>query len=309
MFANNNNSDYISVPEENMKLNGQSEVGKIEKLLLKHPKDAFVSQKYINSNWQELNYIGCPDFNNAVEEYENFIELLSRDIPEMFFAPQNELTGMDSVYVHDPVVITKKGAILCNMGKELRRGESDALKSYFSIIDVPILGEITGEGMLEGGDIVWLDYKSLAVGQGYRTNAEGIRQLKEFTKDLVDEFIIVPLPHWDGPGDVLHLMSMISPIDNDLAVVYSRLMPVPFREYLLRRGMKLIEVPDSEYNSMACNILAVAPGKCIMLDGNPETRQNLEAEGVDVSVFTGDEISRKGAGGPTCLTRSLLRIV
>jgi N-dimethylarginine dimethylaminohydrolase len=309
MFANNNNSDYISVPEENMKLNGQSEVGKIEKLLLKHPKDAFVSQKYINSNWQELNYIGYPDFNNAVEEYENFIELLSSDIPEIFFAPQNELTGMDSVYVHDPVVITKKGAILCNMGKELRRGESDALKSYFSIIDVPILGEIMGEGMLEGGDIVWLDEKSLAVGQGYRTNAEGIRQLKEFTKDLVDEFIIVPLPHWDGPGDVLHLMSMISPIDNDLAVVYSRLMPVPFREYLLRRGMKLIEVPDSEYNSMACNILAVAPGKCIMLDGNPETRQNLEAEGVDVSVFTGDEISRKGAGGPTCLTRPLLRIV
>ena len=120
--------------------------------------------------------------------------------------------------------------------------------------------------------------------------------------------ISVPLPHWQGPDDVLHLMSFISPIDRDLAVVYSRLMPVPFREWLIARGIKLIEVPDSEYESMACNILAVAPRKCIMLAGNAQTKAMLENEDVKVWEYLGEEISLKGAGGPTCLTRPILRV-
>ena len=155
--------------------------------------------------------------------------------------------------------------------------------------------------------MIWLDERTVVVGQGYRTNAEGINQLRELTQDLVDEIIVVPLPHWNGPGDVMHLMSNISPIDPDLAVVYSRLLTVPFRELLLERDIKLIEVPDEEYESMGCNVLSIGRRKCLQIEGNPMTRQRLEQAGVEVLTYDGREISLKGAGGPTCLTRPLQR--
>ncbi len=291
-----------------MKSNCQSEVGKIEKLLLKHPRDAFLNQENITNQWQKLNYSGCPDYDQVMAEFDNFVDLLKRDVSEIHFLPPSGRTGLDSIYVHDPVVITEKGAILCSMGKQARRGESAAVAEYLADLDIEIVGAITGEGRLEGGDLVWLGERTLAVGLGYRTNEDGIRQLKELTSDIIDEFIVVPLPHWSGPDNVLHLMSLISPVDYDLAVVYSRLLPVPFRQWLIDRGMTLIEVPDSEFATMACNVLAVAPRKCIVLSGNPITKRMLEDEGVEVREFKGDEICRKGAGGATCLTRPLLRI-
>ncbi|MFQ5824657.1 MAG: dimethylarginine dimethylaminohydrolase family protein [bacterium] len=290
-----------------MKFGCQSMVGHIKRLLLKHPKEAFINQEYVRTKWQELNYLDCPDYHKALEEYDYFVELLNNHIPEIYYLPQNNQTGLDSIYVHDPVIITNRGAILCKMGKEKRQPESPAIGEFLPKLNVPILGKITGEGRLEGGDVVWIDEYTLAVGRGYRTNDEGLRQLKALTADFVDKLVDVPLPHWQGPDDVLHLMSLISPIDDNLAVVYSRLLPVPFREWLLARGIKLLEVPDSEYQTMACNILAVAPRKCIMLSGNPRTKKMLEDEGVEVWVYRGEEISRKGAGGPTCLTRPLLR--
>jgi N-dimethylarginine dimethylaminohydrolase len=290
-----------------MKYGCSSEVGEIRSLLLKHPREAFIGQQNIDEQWMNLHYLGRPDFEKAVEEYENFVALLQRFVPEIHYLPRNEDTGLDSIYVHDPVIITERGAILCRMGKEEREGEPLALRKFLKDLEVPILGGITSPGKLEGGDVVQFDEQTLAVGQGYRTNAEGIRQLRELTKDFIKELVTVPLPHWKGPQDVLHLMSFISPIDKNRALVYSRLMPVPFREWLLHRGMTLIEVPDVEYESMACNVLAVAPGTCIMLDGNRRTRQLLEQSGAEVLEYSGEEISRKGAGGPTCLTRPLYR--
>lgn len=290
-----------------MKFGCQSEVDQIKSLLLKHPKDAFISLDNIQSQWKELNYLASPDYDKAIKEYENFVEYLKKSIPDIYYLPQNDKTELDSIYVHDPVIITNKGAILCNMGKEKRRAEPSAAGEFLLEFGIPILGSITGEGTLEGGDVVWIDERTLAVGLGYRTNEEGIRQLKELSRDIVDEFIVVPLPHWKGPGDVLHLMSLISPIDHDLAVVYSRLLPVPFREWLLRRGIRLLEVSDSEFETMACNILAVSPRKCIMISGNPRTKQMLEDKGIEVWEYGGEDISMKGAGGPTCLTRPLLR--
>ncbi len=203
--------------------------------------------------------------------------------------------------------MTKKGLILTNMGKKQREGEPAAVGEFLNGLDIPIVGSITGQGQLEGGDVVLWDAQTLFVGLGYRTNKEGIRQLREFTKNDIKEFIVVPLPHWEGPRDVLHLMSMISPVDYDLAVVYSRLLPVSFRNWLMRRSVKLIEVPDSEFESMGCNVLAVAPRRCLMIEGNPQTRQKLLDEGVEVLEYSGEEISVKGAGGPTCLTRPLFR--
>jgi len=290
-----------------MEFTRQSEVGRIQAVLLKHPKDAFVSQKNVDAQWKKLNYSSCPDYEKALDEYESFLNLLKNDIPEVHRLPQSENAGLDSVYVRDSAIITKAGIILCNMGKEKRQGEPSATGDYLADHGIPILGAITGDGKLEGGDIIWLDESTLVVGHGYRTNAEGIRQLEELTAGLIDELVVVPLPHWNGPGGVFHLMSMISPVDHDLAVVYSRLLPVPFRENLVRRGIKFVEVPDSEYATMACNVLAVAPRKCIVVSGNPLTRRMLEDEGAEVWEYTGEEISRKGAGGPTCLTRPLVR--
>ena len=154
---------------------------------------------------------------------------------------------------------------------------------------------------------MWLDSQTAIVGSGYWTNCEGIAQLRTLLGDTIDELIVVTLPHWRGPGDVLHLMSLLSPVDTDLAVVYSPLLPVPFRQRLITRGVELVEVPDSEFDSMGANVLAIAPRRCIMLDGNPRTRSALERAGTEVTVYRGLEISVKGSGGPTCLTRPLVR--
>jgi len=170
-----------------------------------------------------------------------------------------------------------------------------------------VIGAIEPPGLLEGGDVAWMDERTLAVGHGYRTNDEGIRQLRAILGDAID-VLVVPLPHWRGPGDVFHLMSIYSPVDSDLAVVSSPLMPVPFREALLDRGIALVEVPGDEFDTMGANVLAIAPRVCIMLRGNPKTRERLERAGAEVFEYEGQEISLKGGGGPTCLTRPLERV-
>jgi len=290
-----------------MLFGSQSEVGKIKRLLLKHPQEAFISTPNIGAQWKELNYFGAPNFEKALQEYENFVSLLTPHVAEIVYLPHDSRTGLDSIYAHDPALITSRGAILCNMGKAERRGEPAAMGDFFSKIGVPILGVIADAGALEGGDVIWIDERTLAVGRGYRTNDEGIRQLRQLLKDVVDEIVVVPLPHWRGPGDVLHLMSLISPIGHQLALVYSRLLPVPFREWLLAHEIKLLELPEAEYDSMGCNVLAMAPRKCLMLAGNPRTKALLINEGVEVWEYAGEEISHKGAGGPTCLTRPIWR--
>lgn len=285
----------------------RSMVGKIKSILLKHPREAFISEENIRTQWRELNYVGEPDYRKALAEYQEFVDLLKKEIPEIHLLPRCDKTGLDSIYVHDPVLITEKGAILCNMGKQQRKGEPEATGDFLRELNIPILGLIAGEGKLEGGDVVLLNEHTMAIGLGYRTNEDGIQQLKELTLDFIDEFYVVPLPHWEGPDDVMHLMSLISPVDYNLAVVYSRLLPVPFREWLLEREIELVEVPDSEFGTMAANILALGPRRCLMLSGNPLTKEMLEKKGIEVFEYRGEEISLKGLGGPTCLTRPIYR--
>lgn len=285
----------------------QPMVGTLKSVLLKHPRDSHHNQATIDEQWRQLHYLGRPAFERVLAEYEQLVSLLHRFEVELLYTPSHAETGLDSIYVHDPVVIANHGAILCSMGKEARRTEPSAVAATLERAGIPIVGRIEGEGRLEGGDVLWLDERTVAVGEGYRTNAEGIRQLRTLLGSAVDEVIPVPLPHWTGPDDCLHLLSLISPVAEDCAVVYSRLMPVPFRTLLLERGMKLIEVPDSEYDSMACNILAVAPGRCIMLEGNPHTQAALEEAGIQVWTYAGQDLCIKGAGGSTCLTRPIWR--
>ena len=290
-----------------MRIGALSEVREIKRLILRHPRDAFISDDHIGDKWRPLNYLGRPDYERAVAQFDRFVELFRGVDIEIQFLPGDDRCSLDAIYVRDATVLSKNGVILCNMGKPDRQAEPSVAASYFQQLGVPIRGAITGEGKLEGGDLVWLDERTIVVGRGYRTNGEGIRQLKELLADEFDDFVVVPLPHWHGPIDVFHLMSMLSPIDHDLALVYSRLLPVPFREWLLSRGIRLLEVPDSEFASMACNVLAVAPRKCIMLAGNPETKALLEREGVQVREYDGWDISLKGGGGPTCLTLPISR--
>ena len=279
----------------------------IRRVLIKSPENAYKNQVNIDSQYQDLNYFGKPDFIRSLEDYESFRSILKKNGVEIHDLPADDITSLDSIYTHDPCLISNSGVILCSMGKTLRKKEPEMISKYFKSLNIPIIGKISPPGKLEGGDIVWINNRTVAVGVGYRSNLEGIAQLKEILSGDVDEIIPVHLPHWTGPSDCLHLMSNISPLDRDLFLVYSKLLPVSFREYLLDRGIKLLEVPDDEYESMGCNVLAIAPKKVIMIEGNDVTKNLLEKEGVDVSTYPGLEISYKGAGGPTCLTRPFLR--
>lgn len=276
-------------------------------MVLKHPREAFVSDLSIARQWRDLGYLGRPELHRAVDEFDALVELLEGFGIEALFLPRDDDVGLDSLYVRDAAVATDDGLILCNMGKDERRTEPGALERAVGEWGLPIRGAITGDGILEGGDVVWIDDRTLAVGRGYRTNEEGIRQLEEILGDSIDELIVVPLPHYRGPNDVFHLMSVLSPIDRDLALVYSPLLPVPFREWLLARGTWLVETSEAEFDSLGCNLLTLAPRRCVAVAGNPVTRGRLESEGVEVHVLRGQEMCLKGLGGPTCLTRPLER--
>jgi N-dimethylarginine dimethylaminohydrolase len=285
-----------------------SEVDRLSRVAVKHPRDAFIDQPTIARQWQELQFIAAPDLDRASRECDRFIEALSV-VAEVHLLPRDETTTLDSIYVRDASIVCDRGLILCRMGKSQRVEEPAAQERAVSAGHMPvtIAGRIEPPGRLEGGDVIWLDARTLVVGRGYRTNADGIRQLRAILGSRV-EVVEVPLPHWHGPNDVMHLMSLISPIDHGIAVVYSQLLPVPFREWLLDRGIHLVEVPDEEFVSMGTNVLALAPRRCLILAGNPRTRLALERAGADVVEYEGTEISLKGAGGPTCLTRPLERM-
>lgn len=307
-----------------------SDVGPWNRILLRHVRDGFVDDASIARQWEALNFTEAPDFGKALEQYERFIEALAcsgapvhlctgamRGAPEhgtsaqehSTGAPVHESTGalgLDSIYIRDASVMCAKGAILCRMGKPQREAEPAALAECYRSLGIPIAGVIEPPGTLEGGDVTWLGPRLPAVGRGYRTNDEGIRQLREILGDTIDALAVAPLPHYRGPGDVFHLMSILSPVDHNLAVVYSPLMAVTFREALLALDYTLVEVPPEEFDSMGANVLALSPRRCLMVDGNPKTRAALERAGAEVLVYEGSEISIKGGGGPTCLTRPVL---
>ncbi len=280
----------------------------LQRVIVKHPNEAFRNQNYLAEHWETYNYLEEPNFEEAVREFADFIAILEQHVPQIDYLPVSDVAGMDSLYAHDPVKFTPAGAIILKSGKKLRQAEAAVYREFFKKKEIPIIGELTGDAVADGGDIVWLDDKTLAVGRGYRTNDEAIRQLKELTASYVDEFIVVQLPHDQGEAECLHLMSFISMVDHDLAVVHSRLMPVFFRQLLIERGIQLIEVPEDEYHKLGCNVLALAPRVCVIAIGNASTKQQLLDAGATVYEYKGEEISVKGTGGPTCLTSPVVRI-
>ena len=292
----------------NTQITYQSDTAQLSRLLLKHARDAFVDQEKIRSEAGPLNYLSDPDFEKAVRDYDQFAELLTKLGISVEFLPPANSTTLDSIYVRDNAITSNAGVVLCNMGKAQRSPEPLEQRKFYQEQQFNILPDMPEDACLEGGDVTWLKNDILAVARGYRTNQAGIDYLRDNISTAA-EIIEVPLPHFRGPADVFHLMSIISPISDDIVVVYSPLMSVPFRERLLDEGYRLVEVPESEFDTLGCNILAAAPGVCIMAEGSPVTRNMLIELGVEVHEFKGQEISMKGCGGPTCLTRPLERIL
>ena len=289
-------------------MKSHSESGKLKSVFIKRAKDAFIDDAHISKHWEALNYLGKPEINKALAEYEAFEQVFKDNGTEIFYLPHDATVNMDSIYCRDAAIATAKGMIICNMGKEGRKNEPLAEQKAFEAQGIPVLGVIKAPGTIEGGDVAWLDSTTLAVGHTYRTNEEGIRQITEMLEPLGVNVISVPMPHYKGPSDVFHLMSVLSPVDCNLAVVYSPLIPIVFRNELIKRGYELVEVPEEEFDSMGCNVLALAPRVCLMVKGNPITKERLEKAGCKVIEYEGAEISVKGGGGPTCLTRPVERI-
>lgn len=280
----------------------QSMVDPLRTVLVGRPTAAFAVD-----DPEKWGYPGRPDLAAAQEEHDSFVGILRRARVEVLYHDEIPQGQADAIFVHDPAIIADGGAIILRMGKALRRGEEEAMARRLEALGVPLLTALYGEARAEGGDLVWLDHETLAVGQGFRTNAEGLRQLTQALQGLGVTTVAVPLPYHRGPEACLHLMSFISMVAEDLAVVYTPLMPVPFWQYLKEARIRFVEVPDEEFETMGPNVLAISPDHCLMLEGNPITKRRLEEAGFRVSTYRGNEISLKGGGGPTCLTRPILR--
>jgi N-dimethylarginine dimethylaminohydrolase len=255
-------------------------------------------------SWQGLGWRGRPDFQTLAYEHESFRAALAAGGAEVIEA-RGEPGNLDSIYVFDPAIVTPDGqTILLHPGKKGRRGEPDALQPDLEAAGITVVGRLQEDEFAEGGDTVWLDDSTLLVGHTYRTNEAGIGALRRLLPGV--ELHAFHLPHHHGRGEVLHLRSLINPISPELAVAYLPLMPVPLVQLLTERCVRLVEVPDEEFETMGPNVLGLDRGRrALALAGNDETRRRLEAAGVEVHVYDGDEISRKGDGGPTCLTLPL----
>lgn len=281
---------------------GQSMWAPLRRVLVRRPAAP--------ANGSEFAAFGYPnrvDHDRAVREHEAFRAILNDAGVEVIEDGPDEAGLLDAIFAYDPSLMTDAGAVLLRLGKDLRLGEVALAERSYEALGIPVIGRIEAPGTVDGGDTLWLDERTLAVGRGYRTNDEGIRQLRGILEPGGIEVYTVDLPHWRGPGECLHLMSFISPVAERLAVVYLPLMSVPFVEELGRRGWSFVEVPDEEFDRHGCNVLALAPMRVLVCEGSPITRGRLEAAGCTVLSYTGDEISHNRAGGPTCLTRPILR--
>lgn len=281
---------------------GHSMIAPLRRVLVRKP-----APPASDADATRFNYPNQPNHERTVAEHDAFVRQLQELGVDVIEAEAPDAGELDAIFVYDPSFTTDNGLLLMRPGKEARRNEVEMAREAARALDIPVIGEVQAPGTVEGGDMLWLDRNTLAIGEGYRTNAAGIDQVQIFMRPLGVDVVRVELPYWQGPDECLHLMSLISPVDEKLAVVYRPLMSVPFVQFLEQEGWSFVDVPDEEFDSQGCNVLAIAPGKVLMLKDNPVTIQRLRDAGVEVHTYTGDEISHNRAGGPTCLTRPILR--
>ena len=258
-------------------------------------------------SWEAFGYLRPIDHDLAVREHAALRQILTEAGVEVISGEIDDPALQDAIFPYDPMLTTDDGVILCRMGKPLREPEVDLAVRTLEELGIPVIGRIAPPGKLEGGDTAWIDARTLAVGRGYRTNQAAIDQLDDLLAPRGVTVLGYDLPYWHGPSECLHLLSLISMLDRDLAVVYLPLLPTPLVELLAERDVQLVSIPDEEFASQGCNVLAIGPRRCLLLKENVVTAERLRATGCHVTAYSGDEISHNRTGGPTCLTRPLLR--
>lgn len=283
---------------------GQSMVAPLRRVFVCAPETAGWQES--EKKWRELGYLHAPDFRAAQAQHAELRRELEEAGAEVIAVEGGKLS-LDAVYVHDPSLVTDYGAICLLMGKEQRRGEPGRHREHYQRLGIPLLGEICPPGTVEAGDVVWLDDKTLLVGRGYRTNSSGIEQLRGLLGQKGVEVVAAPLPHGSGPGCCLHLMSLISLLDERTALVDLPWLAVETVQLLCERGFRFVEIEAAERETLACNVLALGEGRLLAIAENERTNQRLREVGFEVRTFAGSEIGVNGGGGPTCLTRPVLR--
>jgi N-dimethylarginine dimethylaminohydrolase len=278
----------------------QSMIAPLRHVLVHTPGD-----EYNRQQWQEYGLPGAPDIDRAQAQHAAFVALLDDHGVRVDYLRAG--TSVQTTAVYDPALVTEAGALILRSGRPERRAEAMPMARALLELEIPIIGWLRGQAEMDGGDTLWLDERTLLVASGYRSNQEGFRQLRAALDGVVDDFHQFELPHWKGPGEVLHLMSVVNLISERTALVYPRAMPHSLHRLLLDREYTLIACPDDEFDTQGCNVLTLEPSRVVICAGNPVTAGRLRDHGVDVVEYEGDEISVARISGPTCNTRPLLR--
>jgi N-dimethylarginine dimethylaminohydrolase len=306
-----NKTSETNFTQSQSAFNGHSMVGTLRRVFVCSPRSAGWEHA---ARWRELGFRHAPDFRTAQAQHETLCRELQAagaqviELPSNVRSEQNEdALTLDAVYAHDASLATDFGVIIMRPGKTNRVAEGRCQESCFRQFGIPILGTITPPGTTEAGDMVWLDPKTLLIGRGYRTNSAGIDQMRTLLAPKGVDVIAAPLPHGAGPAECLHLMSLISLLDEKRALVDSAWLAVETVELLKDRGYEFIEIDATERDTLACNVLALGAGRLLAIEENRSTNERLRHAGFDVRTFAGSEICINGSGGPTCLTRPLLR--
>ena len=286
----------------------QNMVTKVTKVLMKKPSE-FMSKADIKK-WNYKSSLNQEKIEKNYEEFFNIIKKSGTEIIELKIKNKKE-DLFDSIFTHDPSLVINEGAIILNMGKKLRKKETDEHKKIYNRINIPIVGKIKGEGTVEGGDCLWINDNTLLIGRSLRTNENGIKQLAQILKNFEIKVIPVKLPKQKDSNSCFHLMSLISMLDHDLAIGCKSLISSELKEIFNKNSVKIISIPEDEYfnsETMAVNCLALSPRNLVLIKGYPKTEDVLVREGNKLNLFNGDDLCKKAEGGPTCLTRALIRI-
>jgi N-dimethylarginine dimethylaminohydrolase len=289
------------------KFNGHSMTGRLLRVLVCPPRNAGWGDVQKAAEWRQLGFQHSPDSSKAEQQHEVLCSQLRKSGAEVILLPAVESLTLDAVYTHDASLATDRGLLLMNLGKRNRVPEAPAHADVCAALQIPVFGDVAPPGTSEAGDIVWLDPRSLLVGHGHRTNRAGIDQIRVLLAPHGIEVLSAPLPYGSGPSTCLHLMSVMSVLDDKTILVDLPWLAVETVVLLKARGFRLIEIEYSERDTMACNVLALGRDGLLAIEENIKTNQRLQAAGFDVHTFPGSELCINGGGGPTCLTRPLLR--
>ncbi len=281
--------------------------GDLLKVMLCAPDSAGWNEPAEAARWEEFGFLHAPETSAAAKAHEALVQALAAIGAEVLALTGAPASGLDSVYVHDASLVTDWGAVCLRMGKSQRQSEPAVHRMWYESCGIPVLGEILSPGTAEAGDMIWLDPATLLVGRGYRTNRPGLRQLQALLSVRKIEVLPAPLPHGVGPSGCLHLMSLLSVLDERTILADLPLLAVETVELLLERGFRLVEIDHAERASLACNVLALGQGRLLAFEENSSTNRRLREAGFTVTTIEGREIGINGGGGPTCLTRPILR--